>query len=493
MVELALLDVNNSQRLNDTEATFKALVDAVQDYAIFRLDAAGHVTTWNRGAERIYGHTAGEILGRNFACYYPPVDLAADRPTYHLQQSSQHGRHEDHGWRLRKDGVQFWAEVIITSLRDQHGRLQGFAMITRDVSERKQAEDALRQREHVLDSFFSASSVGLAILDQDLRYQRINQKIAQINGVPAPSHLGKTVREVIPGFADQLEPRLLRVLATGTSLLNEELSGLVPKQADPTEYWSANFFPIRNEAGDIAQVGMVIVDISERRRAEFSLRRLSGRLMDLQDQERRRIARELHDSVGQSLTAIKLSLELATRQLDSNLVSPAALRGFQECQELATQCAADTRTISYLLHPPLLDERGLGSAVQWYVDGFARRSGIEVSLDLPAQDTRLPQSHETTLFRILQEGLTNIHRHSNSATAFVRLFATGSSVTLEVRDQGCGMPPESLRSCNESARMIGVGIAGMRERVRQLGGRLEIDSNRQGTTVTATLPLGGQS
>ena len=177
----------------------------------------------------------------------------------------------------------------------------------------------------MLDSFFTASSVGLAILDHDLRYQRINQKIADIHGVSAPSHLGRTVREVIPGFADQLEPRLQRVLTTGTSLLNEELSGPVPSGENPTEYWSANFFPIRNEAGDVAQVGVVVVDITERRRAEFTLRRLSGRLMDLQDQERRRIARELHDSVGQALTAIKLSLELATKQLDPTSVSPAVM------------------------------------------------------------------------------------------------------------------------------------------------------------------------
>src|SRR5262245_33933383 len=142
---------------------------------------------------------------------------------------------------------------------------------------------------------------------------------------------------------------------------------------------------------------MVIVDITERRRAEYSLRRLSGRLMDLQDEKRRHIARELHDSVGQALTAIKLSLELATQQLAADPGSPAAFQELQECQDLASQCAADTRTISYLLHPPLLDERGLASAVQWYVDGFGRRSGIEVSLVLPESETRLPQSYETTL------------------------------------------------------------------------------------------------
>jgi PAS domain S-box-containing protein len=492
MVQLALLDVNAAQRLKDSETNFRALVDAVQDYAIFRLDREGCIVTWNRGAQRISGYTAREILGRNYACFYPPGDVARDKPSRSLEQAAYFGRYEDHGWRLRKDGTRFWAEVVITSLRDENGHLQGFAKVTRDVSERKQAEDLVRQREHVLDSFFSASSVGMAILDCELRYQRINETLADINGLPAASHLGQTVRDVIPGLADEVEPRMHRVLASGMPALNEELCGPIPGKPDLVGYWNANYFPLRNEAGEIAELGVVIVDITERRRAEESLRRLSGRLMELQDQERRRIARELHDSVGQALTAIKLNLELATQGLDKTSLPEKAREALHECEELATQCAADTRTISYLLHPPLLDERGLASAVRWYVDGFARRSGIAVSLDLPEGDTRLAQLHETALFRVLQEGLTNIHRHSGSSTASVHLVQHHHSVTLEISDQGHGMPASSLRACYDSSRTPGVGIAGMRERMRQLGGQLDIESNEQGTTVIATLPLGGQ-
>lgn len=491
MGELAFLEPDATRRLKDSEASLQALIDAVQDYAIFRLDPQGRVATWNRGAQRIQGYTAAEILGRSVACFYLPEDVASGKPEFQLHQAVRHGRFEDHGWQVRGNGSRFWANVVITALRDEPGRLQGFARVTRDVTDQKQAEDLLRQREQTLDSFFRASSVGLAILDRDLRYQRISNAMAEMNGRSSAAHIGKTVSEVVPGLADQMEPRLRQVLETGERLMNHEMSGPVPNQEDVTGYWSANFFPIRNPAGKIEQLGAVIVDITELRRAEDSLRHLSSRLMELQDEERRRIARELHDSVGQALTAVKLNLELITRELDLTAISPRARQAFTECGELATQCAADTRTISYLLHPPLLDERGLASAVRWYVDGFARRSGIEVSLDLPNSDNRLPQAHETTLFRVLQEGLTNIHRHSGSAKASVRLELQPDRVTLELADQGHGMPAASLRACRDSARVLGVGISGMRERVRQLGGQLYIYSSTRGTTVTASLPLGG--
>ena len=237
-------------------------------------------------------------------------------------------------------------------------------------------------------------------------------------------------------------------------------------------------------------MGIVVMDITDCRKAEQSLQRLSGRLMELQDQERRRIARELHDSVGQCLTAVKINLEVVGRELASARLSDAAQKALAEASVLADQCSSDTRTISHLLHPPLLDESGLSSAVRWYADGFATRCGIALSLDLP-DGIRLPQQVETTLFRIVQECLTNIHRHSESSTAAIRLQMGAENVTLEVRDQGQGMPANQLKRCKGAAGVVGVGIAGMRERVRQLGGRLEIDSGPKGTLVRAVLPLGG--
>jgi len=249
---------------------------------------------------------------------------------------------------------------------------------------------------------------------------------------------------------------------------------------------------LRDEVGEFIDFATFTQDIAERNQAEDALRRLSGRLMELQDQERRRIARELHDSIGQCLTAIKIDLELLQRDPGQEKLGARAREALAEACGLAEQCSTDTRIISYLLHPPLLDERGLPSAVRWYADGFAKRSGIRLFLGLPDDGTRLPQALETTLFRIVQECLTNIHRHSGSPTAQIRLQVEDERVILEIRDQGRGMRRGKLKQDDGASAMIGVGIAGMRERVRQLGGELEIESSKLGTAVRAILPLRGE-
>jgi PAS domain S-box-containing protein len=483
---------NASARLRESEASLRALVEAAQDYAMFRLDIEGRVVTWNTGAERVKGYSSSEILGKHFSCFYTMEDQICGKPEAQLQQALRWGCSQEHGWQLRKDGSKFWASVVITALRDENDRLLGFAKITQDISERKQMEDALRQREAILDAFFQVSPVGLAILDRDLRFQRVNETLAAINGLTPDEHLGKSPAEVMPELAPKIEPRIRQVLETGEASLNHEVRGPRPGQDGAVGYWQANYFPISDEAGRISQLGAVVLDITDCRRAEECLRRLSGRLMELQDQERRRIARELHDSIGQCLVALKMNLEIVERALLSQPAGSSARQVLAESLELAQQCSTDTRTISYLLHPPLLDERGVASAIRWYADGFAQRSGIELSLDLPPDGTRLPQPLETTLFRIVQECLTNIHRHSESSVAEIRLLIDAENAILEVKDKGRGMPSASLNRYNGNARAIGVGIAGMRERVRQLGGFLDIQSRPGNTVVRATLPVGGE-
>jgi PAS domain S-box-containing protein len=491
MPEIAAQE-NACVRFGEGEAPFSALVEAAQDHAIFHLDATGRVVAWNTGAERIKGYRAEEIQGEHFSRFYTLEDQRCGKPAAQLQQALRWGRCQNQGWRVRKDGSKFWANVVVTALRDQSGQLLGFANVTQDVSERKQVEDALRQREAILDAFFQASPVGLAILDKDLRFQRVNETLAAINGVSPDQHLGKSPAEIIPELATKIESRIRQVLQTGEAVLNQEMSGPRASQDGAIGYWQANYFPIADEAGRVTQLGAVVLDITDCRRAEESLRRLSGRLMELQDQERRRIARELHDSIGQCLAAVKMNLEIVEREIGSRPLAPAARQALAESLDLAQQCSADTRTISYLLHPPLLDERGVASAIRWYADGFAQRSGIQLSLDLPPDGTRLPQMLETTLFRIVQECLTNIHRHSESSVAEIRLLVDAENAVLEVKDRGRGMPSASLHRSNGNARAIGVGIAGMRERVRQLGGRFEIQSCPGDTVVRTTLPVGGE-
>jgi signal transduction histidine kinase len=212
-----------------------------------------------------------------------------------------------------------------------------------------------------------------------------------------------------------------------------------------------------------------------------ALRRLSVKLLRVQDEERRRIARELHDSLGQDLTAAKICLDVLAREAQSS-------EHLREAQELVNRCIADTRTLSHLLHPPLLDEAGFVSAAKWYVEGFGHRSGISTQLYLPEHTHRLPRRTETALFRIMQEALTNVHRHSGSRTVEVKVIADEAQVVLTIRDFGTGVPREVLDRFWKTGN-VGVGLAGIRERLQELGGFLEIESNMDGTLLKATIPV----
>lgn len=200
------------------------------------------------------------------------------------------------------------------------------------------------------------------------------------------------------------------------------------------------------------------------------------------------MARDLHDAVGQSVTA--LAANLAVINNSATALNPQARKALLECLSLAEQTCKEIRTLSYLLHPPMLDEEGLATALDVYVEGFAERSGVHVQLELDPGLGRLSQELETALFRIVQEALTNVHRHSGSVTADVRLARAHSDLILEVRDRGRGIESEILERVRRRGVGLGVGINGMRERVVQLGGRFEIDSGTQGTTIRATLPAG---
>ena len=240
---------------------------------------------------------------------------------------------------------------------------------------------------------------------------------------------------------------------------------------------------LRNTQGELED--RVTERTAELDTANQTLRRLSARLLQLQDEERRRIARELHDSVGQMLAALSMNLAGVRADIDLLTKTTAVLT---DSEDLVREMSKEVRTISHLLHPPLLDEAGLASALRWYVDGFAQRSKIEVDLDCPNDFGRLPRIVETAAFRLVQECLTNIHRHSGSPTAKIRLRHSDHEVTVEVEDKGKGIPADKLEEM-ASVGIPGVGITGMRERVRQLGGTLDIGSSGSGTTVRARLPV----
>ncbi len=366
--------------LRDSEVRFRLLVEAVRDYAIFMLDPEGNVSSWNLGAERIKGYKSGEIIGKHFSCFYPEDDIRSGKPQMELLTAAKEGRFEDEGWRLRKDGSRFWANVIITAVRDNTGKLIGFAKVTRDFTDRMQTLKALHK------------------------------------------------------------------------------------------------------------------EVAERRQAEIqlndsqkSLRKLSLHLLRTQDEERRRIGRDLHDSLGQYLAVLKMKLDTLARLVERKR-DEAAQDIASQCLVLTEDSIRELRTVSYLLYPPMLEEMGLKSAIPWYLDGFSGRSGIKTTFQIQSGCGRFPRDSELALFRVLQESLTNVHRHSESKIAHVRLLTRGDMGILEIEDEGKGMPAELLEQSGEDwTGALGVGLRGMNERMRQLGGRLEVVSKEGGGTIVSAM------
>ena len=216
------------------------------------------------------------------------------------------------------------------------------------------------------------------------------------------------------------------------------------------------------------------------------LQKLTQRLLKVQDEERRKLARDLHDSTGQTLAALKISVTLLQKNCKQD---PVTLAAVSDIAQLADQAIEEIRTTAYLLHPPLLDEVGFSCAAEWYIEGFAKRSGINVKAEIASSLPRLPENVEIALFRVLQESLTNVHRHSGASEASILFRHDTSAVILEIRDSGKGIPEERLRLLHGVSADSGIGFAGMRERMHELNGTLGIESDSCGTSLRATVPL----
>jgi PAS domain S-box-containing protein len=405
-------------------------------------------------------------------------------------------------WRILRpsDGQIHWLHARGKVLYDREGRPERLIGINTDITEQKRAAVARHESEERFRFTFEEAALGMAHVGIDGRWLRINRKLCEIVGYTREELLYMTFQEVT--HPDDLENDLSHV--------KELVEGKIQRYSIEKRYIRKDGSPVwvnltvsllRDPEGTPTYFISVVEDISVRKQMEeqlsrsyiqlesqvaqrtSALRLLSNRLMHLQDEERRRIARELHDSVGQYLTAIAINLDLLARPEGQNRAALVA-----ECRQLLNHSLSETRTLSHLLHPPLLDETGFTSAAQWYVEGFARRSGIVVHMDLPPLE-RLPANTEIMLFRVLQETLNNIHRHSGSTRAEVRLLFDLESVTLEIRDFGHGIQPERLERFRNSGTGVGVGLAGIRERVSELGGTMEIESTAGGTKVSVTVPV----
>jgi PAS domain S-box-containing protein len=315
--------------------------------------------------------------------------------------------------------------------------------------------------------------------DDCYRFVCVNAAFLKVTGLTRGQVIGKRIEEVLPGTSHARVRSKFQEAIRERKTVNWEGSAAYP--AGP-RVGEVTLTPLADKTGTLVQLAGVVRDITERKQVEDEVRQLSGYLLRSRDEERRRIGRELHDSTAQELVAVALNLDLVQQRSAGRDVTTDNL--LADSQAIIEQSQRELRTLAYELHPPALDDMGLVGAVQEYAAGFTQRSGIKVTLDASPALGRFPSETERALFRVVQESLGNVHRHSGSPTAAIRIAREDGAVILEVIDQGCGL---RIRGDGTVAK-AGVGLGGMRERVRQLGGRFEIESSGRGTTVRAIVP-----
>ncbi len=479
-------DISGRREGENVQARLAAIVESSDD-AIVSKNLNGIITSWNAGATRIFEYTPEEAIGRSITILIPSE--LRDEETQIISRLRRGERIEHYETiRVNKSGDRLNVSLTISPLRDSKGRVIGASKIARDVTQRKKVEAALRESQAQLALALESSRTAMFDWDVVERRGPWNPQMAAIYGFnPAGKYI--TAHEwnslFHPDERERLREEAERALNDPTrDQFQFEYRTIRP---DGDLRWILSHGRlVRDANGVVVRMLGTHTDVTDRKQAEEAerARELTGKLLRAQDEERRRIARELHDSAGQLIAALQMTL--IPMESEAQKINSEFSNGIRQSLDFLRQLSEELRTVSYLLHPPLLDEAGLPSALRWFVEGFAERSKIDVQLDLAPDLGRLSPGLEMTLFRVVQECLTNIHRHSGSKQAWIRVLSSPDEIKLEVRDYGKGMPATSNGSQHFRH---GVGIQGMRERVRQLNGQFEIQSHGEGTLVTARLPI----
>ena len=595
------------ERLRESERRFRLLVEGVTDYAVYMLSPQGEISSWNAGAERIKGYAAAEVLGRRFSLFFTAEDRAAGKPERALETARSAGRFADEGWRLRKDGSRFWAFAVLDAIRDENGELVGFAKVTRDLTERRAAEEAVRKSQARLQAFTDNSPSMMWLKDRDGRYRFANAGFLEHHGLQSEQVIGQRDAQLFPpaqaramsahdaevmsrdepihfeqasrqggvervslvvkfpvaggigAVATDITGRRLteQALREQRTLLAEaqKVAGLGSWEWDPESgrlLWSEALFRIyglapesfrpsfegylervhpedrqnsgammaralmdgrgftmeerilrpggeirylrshgevtRNERGKPLKILGACLDVTEQHHSESALRQaaqdlhaLTRKLVEAEEAERRRIARELHDRVGQALSALNINLDIV---LKDDALAPAPKKRLEDSLGLVERTLESIENVMADLRPPLLDEYGLAAALGWHAEEFSRRTDIEVRVADHSPEARsLRLDAALALYRIAQEALNNVLKHAHARNVRIEISTIDNHVTLAVQDDGQGFDPAKIRAGRW-------GMTTMRERAAAAGGELSLESAAgRGTCVRVRVPL----
>jgi PAS domain S-box-containing protein len=535
-ITLRVHDRSEHQRveadLHQAEARYRSLVDSVQDYAIFMLDPDGLVASWNTGAERIMGYRTEEILEQHFRCFFPEEAIQQQRPEHELEMATSQGRYVEEAWRVRKDGSRFWANVVLTVVHDEQGQVRGFSKVTRDVTEQRQVEAALRHYTARLNVLYEISRAILTAQSPEaiaeVTVRRIRHLVpcqyasmvtyddetgtaqvlaleydamppdtslpdplgliddlaalrqGQIYAVP-DTHLAHTPTQVPHDW----QAAGLRSYLGVPLLARGALIGVLTLAANAPGAFGPDALDVVRQVADQLAVALQNARLfAEVRTGREQLQGLSHRLIEVQETERRAIAGELHDEIGQALTLVKMNLQ-ATQDAQADTSTAASLA---ESISIVEQALQQVRDLSLDLRPSLLDDLGLVAALRWYGARQARLAGVSFHFTGRLPEERLPTMLETTCFRVAQEALTNVVRHAQAQHVWVDVQLQDAALRLTIRDDGIGFDPHTAQ---ERARYgNSFGLLGMRERVVIAGGTIQyISAPERGTKVVAHFPL----
>jgi PAS domain S-box-containing protein len=473
------IDIEDRKR---AESQCRTLLDAIPQQ-IWSGPPDGTLDYCNARWRSSMGLGLKELQGEGWQSMLHPDDRERVLRAWHesVTDGTPYEQEERH---RQADGEYRWFLSRGMPLRDADGRIVRWYGTNTDIEDLKRADGVIRKERDRAQRYLDIADVILLALDLEGRISLINRKGCSTLGWEEHELMGCDWVDFC------LPPRIRDPLRTSFhSLIGGNLSYMenpvLTKSGEERMIGWRNTL-LRDDRGQVIGTLSSGEDITDRKRAEDEVRRLSGQLLRLQDEERRRIARDLHDSTGQDLVALATTLS----QLHASIPSSSRkLRKLaSQCQALADRCIRDVRTLSYLLHPPMLDEAGLEDAIRHYAGGFTERTGIEVELEISPRLGRLKPHVELALFRVVQESLTNIQRHSGSPKGRIRVERDPGKFTVEISDKGSGISGGLPRRNGKMPFGLGVGIPSMHERVALIGGQLDIESSSSGTTVRVTIP-----